>query len=109
MFALNGVSISRLTRLDWQDSGGDNQALSGYTATARWRRLVGQADVLSGAEWNALRAVEGQAVNITAPPYADRNATWQVYYGAVLDRLDGRHEGPVVTGVTAEFVVRVAG
>lgn len=106
-FILNSTTISRLTRLDWQDGPGDNPALSGTTATARWRRLVCAADVLSAAEWNALRAVEGQQCRITAPPYADRNAAWQTYYGAILERLDGRHEGPVVTGVTAEFMVRV--
>lgn len=106
-FYLNTTSISRLTRLDWQDSGGDSQALSGYTATARWRRLVGQADVLSAAEWNALRAVHGQTVTLFAPPYTDPNGDWQAYYGAVLERLEGRHEGPVVTGVTVEFGVRI--
>lgn len=106
-FYLNTTSISRLTRLDWQDSGGDSQALSGYTATARWRRLVGQADALSATEWNALRALEGQQCAITAPPYTDRNAVWQTYYGAILERLDGRHEGPIVVGVTAEFMVRI--
>ena len=107
MFYLNGSSIPRLTRPDWVDAPADSPALSGATATARWRRLVCAADVLSASEWNALRAVEGQQCRITAPPYTDRNAAWQTYYGAVLERLEGRHEGPIVTGVTAEFMVRV--
>lgn len=105
---INSTTISRLTRPDWQDTPGDSQALAGTTSTARWRRLLAAADALSAAEWNALRAVEGQRVTITAPPYADRNAAaWQTYYGAILERLDGRHEGPIVVGVSAEFMVRI--
>lgn len=107
-FLINGITISRMTKPDWQDSPGDSQSLYGAAPTARWRRLVCPAEALTATEWDTLRALEGQRVSVTAPPYADRNAaSWVTYYGAIFDRLTGSHEGPIHLSVTAEFMVRV--
>jgi hypothetical protein len=107
-FAINGTEIDRVNKPDWVDEAGDNQALGGNTPLARWRRVIAQADVLTMAEWNTLRGLEGQKVSITVPPYQDRNAAdWQTYYGADFGRLDGRQDGPAFTNVTAEFLVRL--
>jgi len=108
-FVINGTTVSRITKGDWVDEPGDSQALDGVTPLARWRRLIWRApEVLSASEWNTLRALEGSRVSVTAPPYNDRNAAdYQTYYGANFERLDGSHDGPVFTGVTAEFLVRI--
>jgi hypothetical protein len=107
-FSINGTAIARITRPDWIDEAGDDQNHAGAMPLARWRRLVAKAEVLSATEFNTLRGLEGQRVSITVPPYGDRNAAnYVTYYGAEFERLDGRHEGPVMTGVTAEFLVRV--
>lgn len=107
-FKVNSVTISRVTRGDWTDEPGDAQALDGVTVLARWRRHRWQADVLSAAEWNVLAALEGAKVAITTPDYSDRNATDYVqYFGCDFERLSGEHSGPVFTGVTCEFLVRI--
>jgi len=107
-FYINSTNIDRVTRPDWEDSAGDRQALDGNTPLARWRTVIAQADVLTSAEWDTLRALEGGKVSITVPPYDDRNATdWQTYYNADFNRLDGMPDGTVFTNVTIEFLVRV--
>jgi hypothetical protein len=107
-FAINGTEIERVTSPDWVDDAGDRQSLDGNTPLTRWRRVVARADVLTMAEWDTLRALEGQKVSITIPPYQNRNAAdWKTYYAADFDRLDGRQDGPAFTGVTAEFLVRL--
>jgi hypothetical protein len=107
-FAINGSTVARITRPDWIDEPGDSQAHAGAMPLSRWRRVVAKADVLSAAEFNTLRGLEGQRVSVAVPPYADRNAAdYQTYYGTEFERLTGRHEGPVVMGVTAEFLVRL--
>src|SRR3990170_1938245 len=55
VFQINSTNLSRITKADWTDEPGDNQALDGVTPLARWRRLVWRAEVLSAAEWNTLR------------------------------------------------------
>ena len=108
VFRINSTEISRITHGDWLDEPGDAQALDGVTPLARWRRHTWRAEVLSAAEWNTLAALEGQKVSITTPDYGDRNAADYVsYYGADFERLEGRHEGPVMMGVSADFLVRV--
>lgn len=107
-FAINGTVIDRVTRPDWIDEAGDAQNHAGATPLARWRRVTARAEVLSMTEWNTLRAVEGQRVSIAVPPYDDRNASdYRTYYGAEFVSLEGRQEGPAVTGVAAEFLVRL--
>jgi len=107
-FKINSTTISRIVKGDWIDEPGDSQALDGVTPLARWRRLRLQADVLSVTEWNVLSAAEGSKVSVTAPNYSDRNAVdYTTYYGADFDNLSGSHDGPVMTGVTAEFLVRI--
>ena len=107
-FVINGTTISRITKGDWVDEPGDSQSLDGVTLLARWRRHTWRADVLSAAEWNTLRALEGAKVSITTPAYDDRNgADYRAYYQVDFERLDGSHDGPVFTGVTAEFLVRI--
>lgn len=107
-FKINSTTISRIVKGDWLDEPGDSQALNGVTPLARWRRHRWMADVLSASEWNTLSALEGAKVSITTPAYDDRNATDYVqYFGCDFEGLSGSHDGPVFTGVTAEFMVRV--
>jgi len=107
-FVINGSTIARITKGDWLDEPGDAQALDGVTPLARWRRHTWRAEVLSAAEWNTLAALEGQKVSITTPDYSDRNAAdYASYYQVDFERLEGRHEGPVVMGVSADFLVRI--
>lgn len=107
-FAINGTIIARLTKGDWTDEPGDSQSLAGVTPLARWRRHRWQADVLSAAEWDVLSALQGQKVSITTPDYSDRNAAdYVTFWGCDFEGLSGEHSGPVFTGVTAEFMVRV--
>ena len=107
-FAINGITVSRIVKGDWLDEPGDAQALDGVTPLARWRRHRWMADVLSAAEWNTLAALEGAKVAITAPDYGDRNAADYVqYFGCDFEKLDGRHEGPIFTGVSCDFLVRI--
>ena len=108
VFRINNIEVSRIVKGDWLDEPGDAQALDGVTPLARWRRHTWTTEVLSAAEWNTLAALEGQKVSIMTPDYGDRNAAdYVTYYGADFEALDGRHEGPVVMGVSADFLVRI--
>ena len=108
VFRINNIEVSRITRGDWLDEPGDAQALDGVTPLARWRRHRWTAEVLSAAEWNTLRALEGSKVAITTPDYGDRNSNdYTQYYGADFEQLSGDHQGPVMVNVVAEFMVRI--
>lgn len=108
VFIINGTTIARITKSDWVDEPGDDQALDGVTPLARWRRLVWRAEVLAASEWNVLAGLQGQKVSITTPDYGDRNAVdYVTYFNCDMAELSGSHDGPVMTGVTAEFMVRV--
>jgi hypothetical protein len=107
-FHINGVTLDHINKGDWLDEPGDAQALDGVTPLARWRRHTWRADVLTAAEWNILAALEGAKVSITTPDYSDRNAaSYVTYYGADFENLSGSHDGPVMTGVSCDFLVRV--
>lgn len=106
-FKINTTTFARITRADWQDDGA-GAGLDGTTGRQRWRRHTWQApEGMTAAEFDALYAAEGAGVELTTTNYADRNGDFVTYYGAVCMRVDGRHEGPIVTGVTVEFLVRV--
>lgn len=107
-FTINSTTFSTVTRIDWQDDQA-SPGLDGNTPLLRWRRVIAQAaEVMTAANFNSLYAFEGQRVNITVPPYDDRNnATWKTYRGAICERVSGSHQGNVFVSVTAEFVVRL--
>jgi hypothetical protein len=107
-FKINGTTVSRVVKGDWIDEPGDSQALDGVTPLARWRRHTWRADVLTAAEWNTLSLLQGAKVAIATTNYYDRNAADYVsYYGCDFEGLSGSHDGPVFTGVTVEFLVRI--
>lgn len=107
-FKINGTTVSRIVKGDWTDEPGDSQALDGVTPLSRWRRHRWLADVLSASEWNTLSALEGAKVSITTPDYSDRNAAdYVTFYNCDFENLSGSHDGPVITGVSADFLVRV--
>lgn len=106
-FALNGTAIARMSRGDW-DTPPAGAGLDGTTARQRWVRHVWQADVLAAADFNTLYAAMGTRCSIDTPAYGGRNgADYQRYFGVKCMSVMGRHEGPVFTGVTAEFLVRL--
>lgn len=107
IFKLNGTTISRMSRGDWEDSPAAS-GLDGTTSRARWVRHVWQADVLAPADFNTLYAAMGTRCSIDTPAHDDRNAAdYRRYFGAKCLSVSGRHEGPVFVGVMAEFLVRV--
>jgi hypothetical protein len=107
-FHINGVTLDHINKGDWLDEPGDAQALDGVTPLARWRRHTWRADVLTAAEWNALRVAEGGIVSIVTPAYDDRNGLdYRAYYGVIFEQMDGTHDGPIVTSVNCNFLVRV--
>jgi hypothetical protein len=106
IFRLNSTALTRVTRGDWADDPAGS-GLDGSMPRQRWVRHTWGADVLSAAEYDLIFAQEGQRVTITTPDYADRNGDYVDYFGALCQRVSGQHEGPVVVGVTAEFLVRL--
>ena len=110
MFQVNGVDYDYITKPDWADESQTGQAgLDGYETLNRWRRLTAMGpEGMPAADFDALFALEGQRVSVTVPDYNDRNgADYKTYYGAVLERVDGRHESINVVGVLCEFRVRI--
>lgn len=105
-FKINGTTIARILRGDWEDSSA-GAGLDGTTARRRWVRHLWGADALSAAEFNTLYALEGQWVTLTTVNYADRNGDYVNYYGVICERVTGNHAGPVFEQVTAEFRVRL--
>ena len=109
-FKVNSTSFNYITRMDWADESQTGQAgLDGYETLNRWRRLTAQGpEGMPAADFDALFALQGQRVSVAAPPYSDRNnANYATYYGAILQRVDGRHESINVVGVMCEFRVRI--
>lgn len=106
IFQINGTTITRMLRGDWTDDPAGS-GLDGSTPRQRWVRHVWGADVLSAAEYNTLYAAEGQRVTITTPNYADRNGDYVDYFGVLCQRVSGSHDGPVVTNVAVDFLVRL--
>jgi len=90
----------------WEDTPA-NEGLDGKTPFNRWRRHIWRADVVSMDLWVSLFVLQGQYLTLTTSDYANRNGDYASYPVAVLERLTGRHESVNMTGVTAEFLVRV--
>ncbi|GIK36572.1 MAG: hypothetical protein BroJett011_04050 [Chloroflexota bacterium] len=106
-FKLGGTTLDHMTGADWPPEAGDDQALNGVTPQTRTRLHIWRAAVLPAAEWATLRAAQGQRALLTTVNHADRSGDYRDYPGALLERLDGRHEGPNFVDVIAEFRVRV--
>lgn len=107
VFKLNGITINRLNRGDWEDSPAGS-GLDGTAPRQRWVRHVWQADVLAAADFDTLYAAMGTRCSIDTPAHNDRNAAdYRRYFGVKCERVSGRHEGPNFENVTAEFLVRV--
>ena len=106
-FKINATTFARITHADWADDSAGS-GLDGTTARLRWVRHVWSApEGMTAAEYDALFAFQGQRVTLTTTNYEDRNGDFIPYYGAVCERVDGVHSGPVVAGVVAEFRVRL--
>lgn len=107
IFKLNATTFARITRADWQDDSA-GAGLDGATARQRVVTHTWQAsEGMTAAEFDSLYALEGRRVLLTTTAYSDRNGDFVSYYGAVCRRVEGRHEGPVVVDVQAEFMVRL--
>lgn len=107
VFKINGTSLTYITRGDWEDDY-DQQAHDGNTPILRWRRHTMRApDGMTAAEFDTLYALEGQKVSITTTNYEDRNSDYKTYYGCDLERVAGRHDGPLVYDVVLDLMVRV--
>lgn len=106
-FKLNASTFNRITRADWQDESA-GVGLDGTTARLRWVRHVWSApEAMTAAEYDSLFALQGQRVTLTTTNYNERNGDYISYYGAICERVDGQHVGPIVVGVVAEFKVRL--
>lgn len=106
-FKINSTTVSRITKGDWQDEPGDSQSLAGVIPLARWRRHRWQADVLSASEFNTLYALQGQKVKLTTVNYSDRNGDYIDYFGVDFPQISDSHDGPIFTGVSIDFLIRV--
>jgi hypothetical protein len=105
-FVVNNTHIERITRGDWTDAPA-GVGLDGKTGRQRWVSHVWQSNVMSAEEFNSLYSLEGQKVSIKTTNYADRNGDYITYYGVDFKRISGEHAGPIFTGVTCEFLVRL--
>lgn len=106
VFGVNGADFTYLTAPNWVDEL-NGAGLDGNSPLNRWRRLTVRGSIMPMDEWNALRALEGQRVSVTCPPYGDRNADYVTYYGANFLSLSGKHESINMGDVTLDFVVLI--
>lgn len=102
---INGADNVYLSA-DWADEL-EAQGLDGYSPVKRWRTLTLRGNVMPAADYDTLEALVGGYISVTCPPYGDRNADYVTYYGALLTRVAGRHDGPNIADVTAEAMVWV--
>lgn len=101
---INGTEYEQITDAQWLDFLQSTQ-MSHTSTLALHRRLVMTAQALEPDDWDAIYALEGQRVNVEAPAYSSRN-TYKTYYNAILKKADhASHPGPILTGVTLEFLV----
>lgn len=103
---LNGTNINYIERPDWQTKP-VAQALNGVTPIERWARHIWRTNTMAVSEFDTIHVLEGQKVSLTTTNRIDRNGDYITYYGADLERVSGRHRGPVMTNVTVEFLVRL--
>lgn len=105
-FALNQQSLDYITQATWSEATAA-KAVSGGVVFNRWRLHQWQTNVMPAVEFDALRGRLGERVNLTTTDYDDPNGDYVTYYGATVDSVRGNQDGPVFTGVTAEFRVKV--
>ncbi len=105
--SINGTTINYISQADWQDKA-TAAYLTGENAVSRWRRHIWESNVMPASEWNTIQALEGKLVSIVTPDYGDRNnASYKTYYGVMFTGLTGRHDGPNMTNVRFEFLVKL--
>jgi hypothetical protein len=105
--SVNGNTISYIGKADWQDKPAATY-LTGQNAVSRHRKHILQSNVMPASEWNTLEALEGQLVTIVTTDYTDRNnANYKTYYGVRFTALAGKHDGPNMTNVRFEFLVKL--
>lgn len=105
-FIINSTTLSYITAGDWDDTP-DNQALDGVTAMLRLRRHILKAQAMPESEFDTLTGLLGTQVSLTTTDYIDRNGAYKTYYGCNFDDLRGRHSGPNMVDVIAEFGIIV--
>jgi hypothetical protein len=105
--SINGNTINYIGTADWQDKAAAAY-LTGENAVSRWRKHIWESNVMPVSEWNTIEALEGQLVNIVTTDYEDRNNTnYKTYYSCRFTGLAGKHDGPNMTGVRFEFLVKL--
>lgn len=101
--AINGTAYNYLNQAVWQTSPA-GQYLSGNQAIRAQRLLTLTGDVMTTTEYDAITALEGTQVSVTACGYdIDADVT---YYDCVIDSVTGTHTGPNMLNVSV--VVKVA-
>jgi len=104
---ISGNTILYISQANWLDKPAP-ASLDGLNAVSKFRKHIWESNVMPGPEWDILEALEGTQVTITTTIYEDRNNTnYKLYYWAIFAVLTGKHEGPNMAGVRAEFLVKV--
>ena len=102
---INGTEYETITNINWLDTL-EAEQMDHTSTTAVHRRLVATGQVIEPDDWDAIYALLGQQCSVYATAYSSRN-TYKTYYGAILKKAEhASHPGPILTGITLEFLVR---
>lgn len=105
--AINGTNVNYVTTPQWIDEPAGGDFFNGKSSHNRWRLHRWESNIMTAAEFNTIYALEGTQVTITTTDYDSRNGDYVTYYVAELKSVSGRHEGPNMASVRADFLVRV--
>ena len=102
MTSINGTEYVYLNHNVWQTTI-DGEYLSGSQIARTQRTLTLRGDVVPTTTFDALTALEGQSVNVTAIGFDVDSAV--TYYGCIIDNVTGTHEGPNMVNVSVAVKV----